>query len=62
MQFLFAILGLLVVFSLGACSTIPMPERSESSAAALQLLDATQRAHGKDSFGAIKDIAVSYDG
>jgi hypothetical protein len=57
MQFLFAILGLLVVFLLGACSTIPMPERSESSAAALQLLDVTQRAHGKDSFGVLVHLS-----
>jgi hypothetical protein len=57
-----AFFGLVFVLTLGACSTIPLPLRSESSAAALALLEATQQAHGKDSFAAIKDIAVSYDG
>jgi hypothetical protein len=59
---LVVLLGLVVVLALGACSTIPMPVRSESSASALQLLEATQQAHGKNSFAAIKDIAVGYDG
>jgi hypothetical protein len=61
-RFVSTLLGLTFLFSISGCSTIPKAQLTESSAAALQLLDATQRAHGKESFAAIKDISVSYDG
>jgi hypothetical protein len=47
---------------LAACSSMPVPRGSTSEPAALALLDASQRAHGKDAFAAIRDLNVSYDG
>jgi hypothetical protein len=47
---------------LSACSTIPKVVGTQSSAAAQQLLAATQKAHGGDAFAKIQDIAVDFDG
>jgi hypothetical protein len=47
---------------LAACSSMPAPKGGISEPAALALLDAAQRAHGKDAFAAIRDLNVSYDG
>jgi hypothetical protein len=47
---------------LAACSSMPVPKGGISEPAALALLDASQRAHGKDAFAAIRDLNVSYDG
>jgi hypothetical protein len=47
---------------LAACSSMPVPKGSAREPAALALLDASQRAHGKEAFAAIRDLNVSYDG
>jgi hypothetical protein len=60
--------GLKLVFAaasvafLAACSSMPVPKGSAREPAALALLDASQRAHGKEAFAAIRDLNVSYDG
>ncbi len=47
---------------LAGCGSIPLPQGSQSQAAALALLEQAQQAHGKAAFEAIKDINVSYTG
>jgi hypothetical protein len=60
--------GLKLVFAaasvafLAACSSMPVSKGSAREPAALALLDASQRAHGKEAFAAIRDLSVSYDG
>jgi hypothetical protein len=56
------LLCLLVVSGCSTLGTIPKPSGSASTPQALALLEATQQAHGKNSFAAINDIAVGYDG
>jgi hypothetical protein len=56
------LLCLMFVAGCSALSAIPKPAGSASTPKALALLEATQQAHGKNSFAAINDISVGYDG
>lgn len=47
---------------LSACSSVPKPQLSATSADARALLDQTQLAHGKTAFASIRDLSVRYDG
>jgi hypothetical protein len=53
---------LFFAFFLAACSTIPIQQKHAIDAEARTLLDATQAAHGKPAFAAIRDISMSYGG
>jgi hypothetical protein len=58
-------LWLLCLVFVAGCSSlgaIPKPAGSASTPEALTLLEATQQAHGKNSFAGINDISVGYDG
>jgi hypothetical protein len=47
---------------LDGCTSMPAPRGSAIEPAAAALLDAAQRAHGKEAFAKIRDLNVSYNG
>jgi hypothetical protein len=55
-------LSIMFACCLAACSSMPTPRGSVAEPAALALLDASQRAHGKEAFAQIRDLSVSYNG
>lgn len=46
---------------LAACSGVPKPSGFVSNTDALNLFDATTKAHGRDAFLALKDLSIAYD-
>jgi hypothetical protein len=56
------VVSIAAVLFIAGCSAMPVPKGSVSDPAALALLDATQRAHGKEAFAQIRDLNVSYTG
>ena len=55
--------GVLFLLACSGCVSVgSRPDLAVSTTAGRQLLDASLRAHGSESFARIRDIAVSYDG